>query len=259
MGNNLKQHQVEALAQLGLSRTQAILYLTSLKHDMLSALGLSRLTKINRQQVYEEAERLVELGLYDITRKQRRKYIPAAPSKLLTLGKQKIADAEALVSKLTTLLPKLEALPTPRKRQVIIKYYEGLDKIREAYENELEVSKNTEALSFAGSIDDVFKFFPEAYWDRWNRQFAKQGSSARMLVHNSKAARDTARYDAQYNRETRYLNNFSLKVNIDVFSNIAFIVSYYEEIAMWIESPIVAETYRIIFNILWDLANPFAE
>lgn len=259
MRNNGLQIQIEALTPLGLSEVQALLYLTSLKHGMLSVLELSRLTHINRQRIYEEIEKLVELGLYDITRKQRRKYIPAAPAKLIAIGKQKVATTERVVAKLADFLPSLEALAIPRKRRIVIKYYEGLEKIREAYESELEGSNNMEVLSFAGSIDDIFQFFPESYWGKWNKQFVKQGSRSRMLAHNSKAARDTAHYDRQYNRETRYLNNFPLKVNIDIFGNVAFIVSLHDEIGIWIESPIVAQSYRIVFNALWDIAQPFTE
>lgn len=257
MNKSFNEKQLEILGELGLSKIQAILYLTSLKHGVLSVLELSKLTKINRQQIYGEAEKLVEHGIYELTRKDRRKYIAANPAKLIKVGKEKIDETEEILTKLSAILPQFEALAAPKKNKAVVKHFEGLPKIREAYEQELEASKNTEVLSFAGSIDDVFEFFPESYWDKWNKKFIKYESRSRMLVHNSEAARKTADYDQQYKRETRWLQNFPLKSNIDVFNNTVLVVSFYDEVAIWIESHMLAQSYRIMFNILWELAKPF--
>ena len=89
MKNTFSEKQLEILSELGLSRIQATLYLTSLKHGILSVLELSKITKINRQQIYAEAEKLVDLGIYELTRKQGRKYIPANPAKLVKVGEKK--------------------------------------------------------------------------------------------------------------------------------------------------------------------------
>jgi len=257
MKNLFNDKQLEILSKLGLTKTQAVLYLTSLQHGILSVLELSKLTNINRQQIYTEAEKLVDLGIYELTRKQGKKYIPASPAGLIKIGKKKIGETEEILTKLTAMLPQLEALPMPRKDKVIVKYFEGIPKIREAYEEELALSKNTEIVSLAGSINDVFNFFPESYWDTWNKKFIKHNSTSRMLVHNSGIARQTAERDKQYKRETRWLQNFPLTTNIDVFNNTVFIVSFYDEIAIWTESQVMAQSYRILFNTLWEFAKPF--
>ncbi|OGZ27558.1 MAG: hypothetical protein A2365_01690 [Candidatus Nealsonbacteria bacterium RIFOXYB1_FULL_40_15] len=243
--------------KLGLSEIQAILYLTSLKHGILSVLELSKLTKINRQKIYEESEKLVEMGLYDITRKQRRKYISAVPMKLLKLGEEKINKTQETLKELSGIIPQLESMPASKKNKVVVKYYEGIGKIKEVYKEELEMAKNTEVLSLAGSIDDIFKFFPESYWEEWNKKFVKQGSKTRMLVHKSDAARETTGHDNDYKRETRYIDNFSLKVNIDIFGENVLLVSFYDEIAILINSQILSQSYRIMFETLWGMAKSF--
>lgn len=190
MKYSFSEKQLEILSELGLSKIQAILYLTSLKYGILSVLELSKITKINRQQIYTEAEKLVDLGIYELTRKQGKKYIPANPGNLVRVGRRKIDELENILTKVSMILPQLEALSTPKKNKVIIKYFEGMSKIREAYETELEASKNTEVLSFAGSIDNVF-------------------------------------------------------------------VSFQDEIAIWIEGYVLAQSYRIMFNTFWELAKPY--
>ncbi|OHA94598.1 MAG: hypothetical protein A3A96_03710 [Candidatus Zambryskibacteria bacterium RIFCSPLOWO2_01_FULL_39_39] len=259
MKTTFSEKQLEVLSELGLSKIQATLYLTSLRHGILSVLELSKITKINRQQIYAEAEKLVDLGIYELTRKQGRKYIPANPAKLVKVGKKKIDETEEILIKLSAILPEFEALSKPKKNKVVVKYFEGLPKIKEAYEEELEASKNTEVLSLAGSIDNIFEFFPESYWDKWNKKFIKHDSRSRMLVHNSDIARKTAEDDKQYKRETRWLQDFPLKVNIDVFNNTVLVVSFHDEIAIWIESHMLAQSYRIMFNTLWEVAKPFKQ
>ena len=132
MKNPFNEKQLDILLELGLSRIQAILYLTSLKHGLLSVLELSKITKINRQQIYTAAEKLVDIGIYELTRKQGRKYIPANPIKLVKVGKKKINETEEILTKLTTILPQFEVLATPKKNKVVVKYFDGLPKIREA-------------------------------------------------------------------------------------------------------------------------------
>ncbi|MBI2051068.1 MAG: hypothetical protein HYT31_04710 [Parcubacteria group bacterium] len=257
MKTSFNEKQLEILTELGLSKIQAILYLTSLKHGILSVLELSKITKINRQQIYSEAEKLVDLGIYELTRKQGRKYIPANPAKLVKVGKKKIDETEKILTKLSVILPEFEAFSEPKKNKVVVKYFQGLPKIKETYEEELAASKNTEVLSLAGSIDNIFEFFTESYWDKWNKKFIKHDSRSRMLVHNSDIARKTAEDDKRYKRETRWLQDFPLKVNIDVFNNTVLIVSFHDEIAIWIESHMLAQSYRIMFNTLWEVAKPF--
>lgn len=245
------------LKQLGLNDAQITLYVTALEQGVLSVLELSRATKIHRQQIYEDAEKLVSLGLFEKTKKERRKYIAANPDQLIKLGEDQLISAEKLLSSLNEFVPSLTEIQNKAKPDVTLRYFEGLEKIEEAYNNELRAARNSEVLSLVGSIEDTFKFFPETFWDHWNKQFVKQKSTSKMLVHYSTVAQKTAKLDNMYGRQTRYLSQFPLKVNIDVFGQTVLIVSFYDEVALWIESPVIAESYRILFKTLWPLAKPF--
>ncbi|MDO8482311.1 MAG: helix-turn-helix domain-containing protein [bacterium] len=257
MTKDFTNKQLEPLFELGLTKTQGIIYLSVLRHGVQSVLELSKTTGINRQQIYEESEKLLNLGLLEITRKQRRKYIAANPSKLLKISKENIHKAEGVFEKVTASLPLLESLPKLNSRKTDVIYFEGAEKIREAYEKELDACKNTEVLSFVGSVEDIYEFFPETYWKKWNKTFVQQKSSSRMLVHKSQAAQETAEHDKEYKRETRFFDNFPLKLNIDVFNNTVLILSFYDKKAIWIESEVVANSYRIMFETFWGSAKKF--
>lgn len=257
MATTFTQKQFEPLYDLGLNKIQALIYLTVLRHGIQSVLELSKLTSINRQQIYQEAEKLLELGLLEVTRKNRRKYIAANPNKLLKISSEKVNEAEEIREKIAASIPLLELLPKSNSKKANILYFEGIDRVKEAYEKELSACKNTEVLSFVGSIEDTYEFFPEKYWDKWNKTFVQQKSSSRMIVDNSKTAQEATISDKRYNRETRYLNNFPLKLNIDVFNDTVLISSFYDETAIWIESKVIASSYRIMFETFWSLAKNF--
>ncbi|HYC34754.1 MAG TPA: helix-turn-helix domain-containing protein [Candidatus Paceibacterota bacterium] len=249
--------ELEPLYELGLNNTQATIYLSLLKHGIQSVLELSKITGINRQQIYDGAEILLKRGLLEVTRKNRRKYIAVNPHKLAKISKENIHKAERVHEKISEAIPILELVPTSNKRNPKILYFEGLNQLKAAYSKELEESYNTEILSFAGSIDDVYNFFPESYWSKWNKDLVKQKSSSRMLVHKSKVAAQSSVFDKEYKRQTRYLNYFPLKVNIDVFNNTVLIVSFYDELAIWIESDMIANSYRTMFELFWASGSAF--
>ncbi len=251
----LTRRQLNTLKQLGLSDVQTRLYVASLEYGMLTVLELSKITKLSRQKIYDEAEKLVDLGLYDITRKQGRKYIPAHPSKLLTIGQTQITKLQSTLGDISKLIPLLESGEVSKKNKVKVKYYEGRDRITKAFEDELNACRNTEVVFMAGSIDDILKFYSEKYWDTWNKQFVKQKSHSKMLAHDSVVARTLARFDKAHGRKTRFLKKFPLKASIDVFNNTVLVVSYYDELAVWIDSKILANSYRIMFQTLWEIAE----
>jgi sugar-specific transcriptional regulator TrmB len=253
----LNEKQREILINLGLSKAQIDLYLCSLKNGVLSVLELSKLTKINRQHIYSEAEKLVELGLYQPTRKQGKKYIAASPDRLKYIAEQQARSAQKALLDIDLLVPELQAVSTSKKNKVLFKYFEGQDKIKQAYEEELKIAANTEVLSFAGSLEHIFDFFPEKYWDKWNKKLRESKSTSKMLAHHSPTALTHSKHDRDYARETRFLHNFPLKVNIDIFNTTVLIVSFEEQTAIWIDSKVLSSSYRILFNTLWQQANKF--
>lgn len=252
---NITNKQIELLGQLGLTKNQTLLYCTSLQHGVLSVLELSKLTKLNRQQIYTEAEKLIELGLYDITRKNNKKFIAASPDKLASLAQKKIESVEELAKKTTTSLPDFKKLVSYNNDQIITKFFEGKNQIIKGYTEELAQSKNTQLVSISGSLEEMFTFLTIDWWQNWNNEFSKNKSTARMLVNNTEYSKTFAQKNISNNITTRYIDSFNLKVNIDVFNNTVFIVSFLDSIGIWLESPIIAQSYRLLFDALWQNAH----
>lgn len=253
-----KKSDLETLLALGLTQNQASIYLTALNRGFVTASEIATTTGINRQQVYADTQKLMDLGLLDITRKQRRKFIAAEPRMLAQLAEKNISRANEAAQKIAQTIPFLETLRTSTKTpQVDARYFEGMKRLHDAYLQELEACRGVEVLSFVGSVEDLYKFFPESYWKTWNEKFIAQKNSSKMLVQDSQQARETVKLDPLYRRETRHISPFPLKVNVDVFGDVVLIISFYDELALWINSPIIADSYRILFKTCWNFAEPF--
>ena len=253
-----KKSDLDSLLAIGLTENQATIYLTVLHRGLISATEISRFTGINRQQVYSDTEKLIGHGLLDITRKQRRKFVAADPRALSRFAERKISEAQESASGIIKNLPFLEELRSDNSsHKIAVKYFEGMKRLRDAYTQELDACHGTEVLSFVGLVEDLYQFFPESYWKNWNKRFVAQKNTSKMLVHDSKKARETAQYDSEYHRQSRHISPFPLKVNIDVFGDTVLVVSAYDELAIWINSAIAAESYRILFQTCWSFAKPF--
>ncbi|MFA5888701.1 MAG: helix-turn-helix domain-containing protein [Candidatus Paceibacterota bacterium] len=254
---NFTNNQIEPLLELGLTKIQSLIYLTLLNNGIMSILEISKVVRINRQQIYQNSEILLSLGFIEMARKNKRKYIACNPNKLLRIGREKITNAESIFENIKSSLPLYESMVPEEKWGVTIKYYDGLNKVKEAYEEELDNCKEVEVLSLVGSVEDIYKFFPESYWKKWNKKFKDQKSSSRMLVHKSESAKESSFFDKEYNRETRYLEVFPLKINIDIFNDKLLLVSFYDKTAIWIESRVISDSYRIMFETLWSNSKNF--
>ncbi len=256
MTKKVTERDIEALTSIGLTKTQATIYLTALTHGMLSVLDLSKKTGIHRQQLYEACEKLVEMGLLDATSKRNRKYIPARPGKLVEFGKERATRLHEATDVVHTLLPQLEKFAVAGKaNKIVTRHYEGLTRLKDAYDEELHAAKGLEIFCLGGALEDMYEFFPEHYWDKWNKKYAKNGVPSKMIVHDTPEGRKAFGFDATYKRDTRVLKDFPLKINIDVFGSNVLMVSPYDALAIWIESRVVADSYRALFEALWSKAE----
>lgn len=256
---NITQDQFSTLVDLGLTKNQVEVYLCLLKNGISSVLEISKITRYSRQNIYDAVDKLLNLGLVEIARKDRRRYLAVSPQKLLKLSHGKVQSAQYIYSKVGALVPQLEKLPKNRssKQKTKIITFEGFDSIKKAYEKELESCKNTEVLSFVGSLDDIYDFLPEQYWSRWNKKFVAQKNTSKMIVSYSALAAQAVKNDFEYSRVTRYLSHFPFQTNIDIWDDKVLIVSLYDDVAIWIESPVLFQSYKSLFEHLWEKAKKF--
>lgn len=244
----LDKETILFLKELGLTDNQITVYGTLLSSGILSVLQISAVTGINRQQLYTECDRLINHGLIQPTGKSSSRFIAAHPSALRDLAENKRKRVESISNNVSSTIDILLKLPRVSSRLMRIKYYYGLDQIRDAYDRELEESGKSDLISMTGSLyNPNFEHLPKHYWDTWNKSFDKKGKTGKYLF----GKREQVGY-VDKNIVVRLNSRLSFEPNIDVFGNSVLIVSYREQLGMWLESETLVQMFRILFDLVWQ-------
>ncbi|MEK7118394.1 MAG: helix-turn-helix domain-containing protein [Patescibacteria group bacterium] len=236
------------LKELGLTDNQIVIYGTLLSGGVFSVLQLSTITGVNRQQLYTECDRLIHRGLIQPTGKNSSRFIAAHPNTLRDLVEAERVRVDEISRGLTLTIESLLQLPRVSSRLMSIKYYYGLDQIRDAYDRELEESGKSDLISLVGSLyNPNFVHISKHYWDTWGKAFERKKKSGRLLFGTKAqvgyiAATVTARINTK----------LSFEPNIDVWGNTILIVSYREQMAMCLESESLAQMFRVLFDFVWE-------
>lgn len=246
------KNAIESLKNIGISETQYKIYLCILQLGIATVLHIAKETKINRQQIYNDTEKMLELGLIELTNKNKKRFIASPPEKILTIYEERSTQLLNLNKDLQDLVESIRGLRRKRKIYNNVTVFDGTTKIKQAYEQELILAKNTVVLSIVGNLQSHFNEIDEKYWHKWNQTFIKNKSSSKMIIESRHSYTSS---DKEHERETKILESLKMESNIDIWDNYVLIVSPKENIGILIESPIVSHSYKMIFNTLWSISK----
>lgn len=258
------------LTSLGLSPDEANVYKTLCDHGALTTLELARKTAIPRTRVYRTLEKLRSQKLVEEIIDEHRTLAQAVPPDHLDkLVKQK----QDQVEELTRLYPRIENYLNQqinrRQPDTIVKYYKGINGIKQMATNVLGASHET--VGYTQSVFELYVGKKFAYWlfeEMYiNKIFMRDIFSDSFLKSVKEAGRPGIKYPEPFEVqfESRYLPPDKLNVihTMDIYNNV---VAYYdwqgpesEVFGVEIYNPKVAAMQRQIFEILWKIATPEAD
>lgn len=130
------------LETLGLSNEEIQVYLAALEQGSTTVLELAKTTKIPRTTVYLLIDSLIKNGLLKLTVKGKKKrYVPAEPREILTLGKNKQERLAQSLKELEQEIPQLDAIYRTQHAIPQIQYYQGAQEVQKIYEETLKEDK----------------------------------------------------------------------------------------------------------------------
>lgn len=119
-----------------LGQKQSQVYLASLKLGPSPVGPIAKLANLPRSSTYLIIDELLEKGILNKIIKNNKTLItPEPPEKLIAFTTQQTAQLEQIKSQLTDIIPELKALNTQNTKQPIVKYYQGINGIKEALED----------------------------------------------------------------------------------------------------------------------------
>jgi len=247
----VKKNLHNSLKEIGLTESEANLYITSLALGPAAIASLAENLSIPRPNVYKGISGLERHGLAKFSERKRytRTFVVEPPTVVLEKLRQKrevMGDLDqTLVGAMPDLLAQYHQGETPTK----IKIFEGREQYIRAFFSVLE---ETDESLFFGSAADAISLLSWEKEREWLAEKVKRGIRSKALFLPSKEAETLKMEDKEHLRETRILKDATSFVSsFQIFGNKAFIWQPKAALVLLIEDQFIVQMLRSIFIVLW--------
>ncbi|MBI5369854.1 TrmB family transcriptional regulator [Candidatus Uhrbacteria bacterium] len=243
---------VELFQNLGLSKNEAEIYEALLELGEASVSTISAKTNVNRRNVYDVLDRLMDKGLvFPLLQKGDNRYKPSEPAKLMEMVKEK-------ETMLDDNLPELEKLYRSQPKEDEVYIYHGPEGWKNYMRDMIRLGEPAYFIAAKGAWLDarVKNFFPQFYKEAKRKKIPFQ----HLFDHEVKT--DFPQILKYVGTNYKFLpKGYSAPGAIDIFGNQVNILSnirlggFDEEFRFTvIVNEQIAESFRIWFRLMWDKA-----
>ncbi len=236
----------EILIDIGLSDHEAGVYLAALSLGPSTIARIAKAAEIKRTTVYSVVDSLQSRGLMNVEVRGLKKLFAASnPVKL-----DSILDSRK--EKLKSVLPDFSALYNLKGGESFIKYYQGIEAIKNVYEGLIKDVRPHEDYLI---ISDQKRWYEidEKFFEDFSRRRAKLPINIRMLLVESDIARKFKERERLFNIKVKFLpKGTALSTNLVVIPERVVIQQLTVPIfAMVIENQSTIQMFQQMFEILW--------
>lgn len=247
---------IKNLIKYGLSDSEARAYTSALMLESAPVEKLAKNSGLNRTSLYPILERLFSLGLISQVKKKGKTVIKSVPPEkffdLLDEKKEAVED----------ILPDLRSLFDISRGRPDVSFYEGQEGLKTVMNSVLNEAKE---LYVFGEADSFIKAIPE-----WTENYVKKRIDKKIKVKMILKASPFAVRTIKQIRGSSEAANKLIKVRMlppaykidysafDIFNNKVVLYSFEKQNnATVIESNIISNLMRTVFDILWDAAEKY--
>ncbi|MCA9345994.1 hypothetical protein KC960_00710 [Candidatus Saccharibacteria bacterium] len=240
---------VQILTDIGLSETQAKMYIALIKNGNLTPPNAAELLNIKRTNAYAVLEQLDNLGL--AKKKELNKKVsywaenPTAIEKLARDNRSLALEHERQVQ---ASMPTLLNFYYTFSDQPGVRFFQGLEGIKDIYNDILRTNKDVYVVRSAHDQD----LMSEVFFTEFKKKKADRGITTHMINPKN----DPAYWNKQTDKHHRTIRTqvhpelYTANVEICSYGDKVSIISFGEEaIGMIIDSPQIAEANRQLFHL----------
>lgn len=242
------------LNNIGLNETESKIYELLLKLGEIPISKLIFQSKIKRPTVYKAITTLEKKGLVTTRDLRKIKHVkPESPSKLVEFADTEYRKIDEAKKTLNAILPGLSLSYAASTDRPVVRVFEGLEGVKEIYEDTLIEKKPIYALLQAENVNnELYDWLTKKYVKK--RERAK--IHARVIVASSKKSKEYVKKNLEEFRITRIIdaNLFPFQHEIDIYGNKIAIINYKEGealIGIVIHHPTIAISMKAWFDLAW--------
>jgi len=234
-----------ALKSIGLSEREIKAYLSCLKLGSATVNQISKEAGTFRTYTYDILRSLMEDGLVGTVTKEKTQYFEAAdPIKIIDILKER-------EEKIREVLPELNSMKRSIVKKPAVSFYEGMSGVRLIHE--LILKEKPKGVRVYGNPEQHFKIM-EFYGPKFIKERVKLRIGFRVIIKDSKTARDMKKKDKKELRQTRFFPEQPAEFPAITYmwnNKIAYFTIEKKIIAVIIEDENIAKAQSIIFENLW--------
>ena len=246
----------DQLIELGFSDKEAGVYLALLELGPSTTTEISRRAGINRTTGYDILESLASDGLLNLIGETKiQKFVAENPGKVINFLENKIKQSQDKLKQAHILLPELLSVYNVKEKPKV-KFYEGLDRVKEAVEDTLNAEGDI--LAYAVGTD-AFQAAGEEYFKNYFKRRVKHNIKVRAIVPDDPDTLKVISNDKVELRESLIVprDKFYFTTETNIYNNKILNVSWKEKFAVIIESKEIADTQKKVFELAWLGAKQF--
>ena len=238
------------LIELGFSDKEASVYLALLELGPSTTTEISRMAKINRTTGYDILESLVSDGLVNMIGETKiQKFVAENPDKVIVFLENKIKQSQNKLKNAYNLLPELFSIYNEKEKPKV-KYYEGVERLKEAFEDTL--TAKVEIVGYAVGTD-AFQAVGEKYLRDYFKRRVEKNIKVRVIAPDDPDTLKVTAGDADELRESFIVprDKFYFTTETNIYNNKVLIISWKEKFAVLVESKEIADAQKKVFELAW--------
>lgn len=236
---------IQILQEIGLSNTESKVYIALLELGSALAGEITKKSEVNRTNVYDALERLIEKGLVTYVISANRKvFEPVNPERLQEILKER-------EEKLNSAMQELDLKFKTSKVKEEATIFKGKNGIKSIFEDVLKEKKDLFVYGAESKFADMFS----AYQKHWNDKRAKLGIKVKM-IYNEKVKQRKIREKLKL-LEMKFLpNQYDFPSTIVIYGDKVVTIVWSElPFGFMVKSKDAVKSNVNFFEILWNVAK----
>ena len=238
---------LDILRKVGLSEGEIKIYGAMLEIGATSIKKIHEKIGIDRRNIYDILNKLIERGLIGYVETNDRKIFKISdPEKILSYIEEKKSNLDEIKNEISKIVPSMKKIINSEKQELFSEIFKGPEGIKAVWDDML----NYDAIYWIGSGMYVPNKFP-AYWNDWNKRRAKKKIGSYHLFRYEKRKEVSLKtFPNSKFLPAEFSGNPTVTV---VYGDKVAQMLYGENVtAFVITSSELAENYKKYHKYLWD-------